>query len=256
MRIGVIGLGKVGKAVYDVLMKRHDVRGYDKYKPSDPFSEILDCEVVFITVPTLEGEAGRLDCSIISGVLDELEKCEYKGVVAIKSTVKLDFFKEIETGLRVVYNPEFLHEKNRWEEFENPVFVILAGSSGNISTLKEVYKWIPREKFEVLTLEEAEMVKIVMNSFAATKISFWNEMRFLCEELGVDVCKIRDILRKDTKRWTDEYTDPLKGPYGGSCLPKDVREIVNFSENAILLRAVEKVNDKVKTEWREGRVWC
>ena len=120
MKIGVIGLGKVGKTIYDVLMKHHQVRGYDKYKPSDTFSDALDSEVVFIAVPTPMGEDNRLDCSIMYEVIKLIESAGYKGVVVLKSTLKVGFNEGIKTNLRIVYNPEFLHEKNRWDEFENP----------------------------------------------------------------------------------------------------------------------------------------
>ena len=246
MKIGIIGMGKVGKTVYDVLMKHHSVRGYDKFKPSDRFGDALDSEVVFVAVPTPMGKDDRLDCSIMYDVIQLIESSGYKGVVVLKSTLKVGFFKNLKTDLRVVYNPEFLHEKNRWNEFEDPYFVVLAGKSGDIETVKKVYCWLPPCKFEIVSLEEAEMIKLIMNAFATTKISFWNQMKMICDKRNVDVCRIRNILRKDISRWSDEYTDPLKGPYGGACLPKDTQELINAFENTPLLEAVEQVNDIMK----------
>lgn len=246
MKVGVIGLGKVGQTIYDVLMKHHKVRGYDKYKHSDSFQAVLDSDVIFIAVPTPEGDDGRLDCSIMKEVLGQLEDAEYKGVVVIKSTVRIGFFDNQDTNLKIVYNPEFLHEKNRWSDVENPYFVVLAGESDYIPLIKEVYCWIHPDKIEVVRLREAEMIKLIMNAFASTKISFWNQIKIICDERGVDVSRIRDILRKDKNRWSDEYTDPLKGPYGGACLPKDMRELINTFENNLLLVAVEEINEKMK----------
>ena len=203
MKIGVIGCGKVGKTIYDVLMKHHHVRGYDKYKPSDTFSEALDSEIVFVAVPTPSGEDNRLDCSIMHEVINLIESAEYKGIVVLKSTLRIGFNEELCTKLRIVYNPEFLHEKNRWDEFENPYFVVLGGKSDDIEIVKKVYCWLPPCKFEIVSLEEAEMIKLIMNAFATTKISFWNQMKMICDKDNVDVCKIRDILRKDTRRWSD-----------------------------------------------------
>ena len=88
-----------------------------------------------------------------------------------------------------------------------------------------------------------------MNAFASTKISFWNEMKTLCDQRNIDVCRIRDILRKDANRWSDEYTDPTKGPYGGACHPKDIRELITYyGDSATLLNAVETVNENLKTK--------
>ena len=248
MRIGVVGLGKVGKTVYDVLKKHHNVRGYDKYKTSDRFEDVLDSEVIFIAVPTPIGENNRLDCSIMMDVIKKLEQAEYKGIVVLKSTLKVGFCKNLKTNLRIVYNPEFLHEKNRWDEFEDPYFVVLAGNSDDVETVKKVYCWLKPCKFEIVSVEEAEMIKLIMNAFATTKISFWNQMKLICDKDGVDVCRIRNILRKDKSRWTDEYTDPLKGPYGGSCLPKDIKELINAFDNTPLLEAVESINEIMKTQ--------
>lgn len=246
MKVGVIGLGKVGQTIYDVLMKHHKVRGYDKYKPSDSFQAVLDSEVIFIAVPTPEGDDGRLDCSIMKEVLGQLEDAEYRGVVVIKSTVRIGFFDNLDTNLKIVYNPEFLHEKNRWSDFENPYFVVLAGESDYIPLIKEVYCWIPKNKIEVVRIREAEMIKLIMNAFASTKISFWNQIKLICDERSVDVCRIRDILRKDTRRWSDEYTDPMKGPYGGACLPKDIKELIMAFKNTPLLNSVEEINEIMK----------
>ena len=233
-------------------MKHHQVRGYDKYKPSDTFSDALDSEVVFIAVPTPMGEDNRLDCSIMYEVIKLIESAGYKGVVVLKSTLKVGFNEGIKTNLRIVYNPEFLHEKNRWDEFEDPYFVVLAGKSDDIETVKKVYCWLPPCKFEIVSLEEAEMIKLIMNAFATTKISFWNQMKMICDKRNVDVCRIRNILRKDISRWSDEYTDPLKGPYGGACLPKDTKELINAFEDTILLEAVEELNELIKTSNKYG----
>ena len=257
MNIGVIGLGTVGRAVYSVLMKHHQVRGYDKNRKSDPFEDMLNCDVVFICVPTPGGIDGRLSDTEIKKVLKRLESPKprtgsgvargpYDGVVAIKSTLPLGFFRDLKTPLRIVYNPEFLHWTRAWEDFEDPWFVVLAGTSLNVAVVKDVYGWVDPRRFEVVSYGEAEMIKLVMNAFATTKISFWNEIRILCEENDVNVARIRDILRKDVDRWTDEYTDPMKGPYGGACLPKDTRELMHASDWIVLLKAVEEANERMK----------
>jgi UDPglucose 6-dehydrogenase len=249
MKIGVIGLGVVGEVVCKTQMKYHDVAGYDKFKKMGHLEDVYDCDVIFLAVPTPEGSDGRLDCSIVTEVIQDLEKAQVKGIVAVKSSLRVGYLKDLKTSLRIVYNPEFLHDRTRWEDYENAPFVVLAGSSADIQIMKKVYCWVPSNKFEIMTYEEAVMIKLLMNAFASTKISFWNETRRLCETLNIDVTRMRDVLKKDTKRWTDEYTDPKQGAYGGACLPKDIRELINWGkEKAILLKAVEEVNEDVKRE--------
>ncbi len=254
MKIGVIGLGMVGEVLYRVFGKYHEVKGYDKYKASDKFEDLLDSDMIFIAVPTPEGKDGRLNCSIVEETLEELNAANYKGIIVIKSTLRVGFLDDMKLeGKRIVCNPEFLHEKTRWEDFEDPFFVVLAGKTEDVEIVKKAHCWIPQERFEIVTFKEAELTKLIMNAFASTKISFWNEVRRICEERDVDAGRIRNILRKDPKRWADEYTDPFKGPYGGSCLPKDIRELINSSKKAILLKCVENVNEEVKKERKKRK---
>ena len=216
-------------------------------------TNLIDCDVSFICVPT-PLKRNRLDCSLITEYIFKLQSMQKMvSTIAVKSTVKLGFFNSFAVNHlgNVVYNPEFLHVKTRFTEIIDPVYVVLAGNSNfHIQQLKKVYCWIPKEKFEVVSFENAELLKLVMNGYASTKISFWNEIRRICECYGGDVLRIRDLLRKDVSRWTDEYTDPFKGAYGGECLPKDINELMNSIPDSILLKAVDTVNEKIKEKYK------
>lgn len=246
--IGVIGLGTVGETIYSALKFYHKkVVGYDKYKPSDSFDDVAEANVIFIALPTnLKGN--RLDCSIIRETLKKLEKRGYRGVVVIKSTLSLDFVKEIENfKLRIVIMPEFLHERIRLQDFVRPDLVVIAGKEEDVNLImNEIFYWLEKDipvfKVNYLT---ATMAKLVMNGFATTKISFGNEVARICSSLGIDSTQVMKILVAD-RRAAPEYTDPTKGPFGGKCLPKDLEELINCSDKAILLKAVKEVNLRIK----------
>lgn len=250
--IGIIGLGTVGETIYHTLQFYHKkVIGYDKYKPSDTFEEVLKADVIFIALPTnLKGK--RLDTSIILNTLRELKKKEYKGIIVIKSSISVKGVESMENlHLKMVYMPEFLHERKRLQDFVRPNLVVIAGEKGDVDiVINEVFYWL-EEGTPIFCVDPvtAEVAKLVMNAFASTKISFANEIRRICSSLGVDPRVIMDILIADG-RAAPEYTDPTKGPFGGSCLQKDLEELINCTSKAVLLKAVKEVNEKTKKEFR------
>jgi len=253
MKIGVIGLGVVGGTIYSALRFYHKkVVGYDKFKPSDTFDEVAEADVIFIALPT-DLKGARLDYSIIKGNLKKLEKRKYSGVVVIKSTLSLDFVKEIEKlNLRIVIVPEFLHERFRLQDFVRPNLVVIAGKEEDVNlVMNGVFYWL-EEKIPVfhVNYSTAVMAKLVMNAFATTKISFANEVGRICSCLGIDPKLVMKILASDS-RASSEYTDPTKGPFGGKCLPKDLEELINCTDKSILFKAVKLVNEAVKKELRK-----
>ena len=250
MKIGVVGLGAVGETVYHVMKFYHkEVLGYDKFKLSNSLEEVAKSDVIFLAVPT-NPKKGRLDCSLVDEYLDDLEGRKYSGVVIIKSTLSLDFAKGLEKRkLRIVTMPEFLHENARLQDFVSPKIVVVAGKKEDVNlVMSKVFYWQDR-KVPVYQVDHmtAVMMKLVMNACAATKISFANEVRRLCEDHGVDPTLVMNALVSEG-RAAPEYTDPMKGPYDGKCLPKDVEELINCSDKTILLRAAKEVNEAVKKE--------
>ena len=141
MKIGVIGLGTLGETIYHVLKFYHkDVVGYDKYKPSDPFNEVINTDVLFIALPT-PLKNGRLDCSIILSTLKKLKRNNFQGIIIIKSTLSIAFIKEIEElELKVIYFPEFLHAYKRLQDFVSPTVIVISGNKQYVDVvIKEVF---------------------------------------------------------------------------------------------------------------------
>jgi UDPglucose 6-dehydrogenase len=96
--------------------------------------------------------------------------------------------------------------------------------------------------------ESAEMTKYVANAMLATKISFINEMANLCEKIGADINDVRRGIGHD-QRIGFQFLFPGPG-YGGSCFPKDVKNLVSLAQSvnvpAKLLESVDEVNTRQK----------
>lgn len=154
----------------------------------------------------------------------------------------------------VCMNPEYLRQESAEKDFASPK-VIISGCYLNdpkaFDRMGKIYSAldVPVEK---VTIREAEMHKYIHNLYNATKISFFNEMRMLAEKLGINADKIFPLVVKSAEAsWNPDYGIKDKGPYGGTCLPKDTLAFLTWAKNnhrksLPLLKSVIKVNEMVK----------
>jgi UDPglucose 6-dehydrogenase len=103
-----------------------------------------------------------------------------------------------------------------------------------------------------MTIEEAEFHKFVHNTFNATKIAFFNEMRIIAEKQQLDPEKIfQSVIVTCEGIWNPEYGTRNWGPFDGSCLTEDSQALLNWStENQYdmgILDAVLRQNRNMKT---------
>lgn len=92
VQIGVLGLGRVGIALYESLRKHNvSVVGYDKnqIKSKAYFTDLLNCTLIFVCLPTpWSFRTHTYDKSALDDALDTLYSMEYKGLVVVKSSVE------------------------------------------------------------------------------------------------------------------------------------------------------------------------
>lgn len=133
--------------------------------------------------------------------------------------------KKYDRDFAVVSNPEFLREGSAIEDFWHPPYTII-GADSEIARqqLKTLYEGVGAPLY-FLKPEEAEIIKYASNNFHALKITFANEIGNICKELKVDGYKVMEIVSRDTKLNLSSYYLKPGFAYGGSCLPKDVREL-------------------------------
>ena len=88
MIIGIIGYGVVGKAIDATVSKIYKTIKYDKFSKIDAFNSLLECQQIFISVPTpFDCNKEHVDLSAILESLERLQKINYSGIVIIKSTI-------------------------------------------------------------------------------------------------------------------------------------------------------------------------
>ena len=233
-------------------------------KVSTNISDLEKCSLIFVTVGTPQKKNGEIDLTMIKNVTNKigklLSKTRYKPVIIIKSTIiprttqrvilpilqRLSG-KKIGKDFGLVTNPEFLRETMAVHDTLYPHVIVLGGD--NNSFMKKVRKFYYNLHHNVpivlTNYGTAEIIKYANNSFLATKISFINQIANICEEIpDVNVDDVSRTIGLDP-RIGNLFLDAGPG-YGGSCLPKDVKAIIDFSTklgvNPTLLAAVEKTN--------------
>ena len=219
-----------------------------------------DAQLIFIAVGTPETATGEADLSAVWAVGDALvpHLCP-DAVVVIKSTVTVGTNRKLMERLsqkagrpiEVASNPEFLKEGAAIDDFMKPDRVVVGVRQSEVADrLRELYSPFLRNEhpFLVMAPESAEMTKYVANAMLATKISFINEMANLCEKVEADINDVRRGIGHD-QRIGFQFLFPGPG-YGGSCFPKDVKNLIMLANSVQapveLLISVDEVNDRQK----------
>ena len=272
MIIGIVGQGYVGTAIKSGFEKHYEIETYDKYSESKStgnlFDLVMECDVIFVCVPTPMNKDGSCHTDIVEEVITEINEIvletesypyHIKPTVVIKSTVPpgtTDRLHSKNRGIDVIFNPEFLTEMNFIEDFKNQSRIILGGIRRGTNKLRQIYSRVfPHATIVKTGATYAEMVKYFINCFLATKVSFANEMKQICDGVGIDYDKVVEYATYDERLGKSHWAVP--GPdgdlgFGGHCLPKDVSAIVSEFDSE-LLKSVLNVNDKVRKnrDWEE-----
>ena len=263
MKLGIIGHGFVGSAVNQSFTK--NIKKYivdPKYFSSNTIEGLVTFkpDATFVAVPTPQLESGECNTEILESVLKQLNKLK-NHLVIVKSTVpsyKIEAIQEQCINLKIVYNPEFLTEKNHIEDFRHPPMHIFGGLDTNTDKVEKLYaehsicKPCPVYKTDIIT---ASMAKYCINSFLATKVTFMNEMYdVLNAAKGSDWNTFIKIISNDTRIGKSHLkvpgTDGQRG-YSGSCFPKDTNALAWFAREILnkpftQLETSIKINDNLR----------
>ncbi len=268
-KIGVIGLGYVGiSTALGLASQGHNVFGLDTdskkiagYKNKlmpfmeqgmDSLLEQLtegaklaftdswvnypgDLEFYFVCVPTPSAQDGDADMVYFDSALKSISELVDPGsCVVIKSTVPIGTAEKTRELLEprqvsIANNPEFLREGTALADFLTPDRIIVGSASVDVANkVMELFSNINTEKLAT-TLTSAETIKYASNAFLALKLSYVNEIAQLCEATGADVSEVIKGLGQD-QRIGPGFLAPGPG-WGGSCFPKDVRELIGLANS-------------------------
>lgn len=282
-QIFIIGSGVVGKATGQGFAQMgHSVTLVDVLpeRVAALKAEGLDAQIgidlrdvpasyIFLTLPTPHS-GRRYDLSAFEqGVRDvgrALGGASAMHTVVVRSTVPPrtteDLVKpllEQESGTRegvgfvLASNPEFLRAASAADDFRWPWMTVIGARSKRVQErLAALLAPFGGELRVFDNPTTSETIKCAHNIYNAAKISFWNEMWLVCQDLGIE----HDDVASTVARSAEGSFNPLYGirggaPYGGVCLPKDTNGFLGFAETRgvamPLLDAVVRVNDEMAT---------
>lgn len=254
--IAVMGTGIVGGSLLSYLKEQgRDARPYDPPKRLGSTRDLERADVVFVAVPTPYTAGRGFDDSHLLMAINTIPG---EKLVVIKSTVlpgTTDLMQERFRQHRFMFNPEFLREATAYDDFVSPDRQIVGVTAKSRHEAQAVMELLPRAPFErICPASEAEMGKYVANSFLAVKVSYSNDIFDLCQRLAIDYGTVRDIVAADVRigaSHTDVHDSGYRG-YGGKCLPKDSKSLLDLASAAgvelTVLRAADRVNAALRGE--------
>tara|TARA_Y100001937_G_scaffold11548_1_gene14283 strand:+ start:10733 stop:11569 length:837 start_codon:yes stop_codon:yes gene_type:complete len=268
--IGIVGQGFVGNAVYQKWRKYYDVLTYDlnELKSTSTLNNlVMMCDTIFVCLPTPMRENGSCDLNILHSSLLEINTLtKFAGndskTIIIKSTIPPGSTEKLNkqfSHLNILFNPEFLTERNAEEDYNNQDRIIIGGPRPYSTKVVRLFsKVFPKARIIKTHSTYAEMVKYMTNTFLSTKVSFANEIYQLCEEVGADYDKVVEYATLDERLGKSHWMVPGHDGdfgFGGHCFPKDLSALIYLSEELNttnnVLRATRDTNDEV----RKDRDW-
>ena len=148
-------------------------------------------------------------------------------------------------------NPEFLRAASAREDFLMPWMTVVGSRSRRtVERLMELYQPFGGEIRTFPNPIEAELVKCAHNLFNATKISFWNELSLVSQQLGVRLDRVASTVARSAEGSINPgYGIRAGRPFGGACLPKDANGFLGFAADLgvemPMLEAVLQVNETI-----------
>ena len=227
---------------------------------------VKETDVTFIVVATPSNKDGSYSLTYMLDACKKIgEALKEKGayhLVVVTSTVmpgdtqgpilrqlEKSSGKKVGQHFGLCYSPEFIAIGSVIHDMLNPDFVLIGASDEQASKiLQGIYqRTISEPEFEIMSIQNAELTKIAINTFITTKISYANMIAELCEKYpGGDVDVVTQAIGHDSRIGT-KY---LKGgpPYAGPCFPRDNRALSKFADDSKVWSAIPIATDSTNND--------
>lgn len=203
------------------------------------YSEVIpQVDIIIIAVGTPSNNDGQVNLDYVYAACKSLAPyLKENTIVILKSTVPPgtsrsvnDVIKEnTSTPFFIASVPEFLKEGTAVHDTLNPDRIVIGTNNDEVfKKIAELHKPLHAPILHV-SVESAQMAKYTANAYLATRITFINEISDLCETNNANIDEVISAIGYD-KRIGSHYWYPGLG-YGGSCFPKDVKELAAYSRS-------------------------
>jgi UDPglucose 6-dehydrogenase len=199
-----------------------------------------DADVSILLVPTPSDDRGAFSNERVLAAVDELgrglaERDDYHVVVVASTVMPGSCDAEIRPALErasgrrvgdtlgLCYSPEFIALGSVIRDMLEPDMVLIGESDPRAGdVLERLYAGVCENDppFRRMSLVNAELTKIAVNTYVTMKISYANALADMCERLpGADVEAVTDALGLDTRIGAKYLRGAIS--YGGPCFPRD-----------------------------------
>jgi UDPglucose 6-dehydrogenase len=253
MKIGFIGIGKLGLDCAEVFAEHYETHGYDIYPRTSSTVKVLGIEDtinnsdwIFIAVPTphAEGYDGSVPSSHMEpkdfgheAVKDAIKQINQhatspKKVVLISTvlpgTTRHNFVPLLDSKHQFLYNPYLIAMGSTKWDMVNPEMIMIGTEDGKedalASELVALYRPLMKNNPRIVigTWDECEAIKIFYNTFISAKVGLVNMIQDFAMKIGnINVDVVTDALANSTMRiMGPKYMTAGMGD-AGACHPRD-----------------------------------
>jgi len=217
-------------------------KALNSFQSTDDPSLLSKCQHIVISVPTpltdyqpdlsyVEAAAKNVGENLVSNQVVILESTTYPGTTLEVLVPNLEKHSSLKAGIDfyVGYSPERIDPGNQEWKFKNTPKVISGINEDSLEKINSFYKKIIDETVIVKGTREAEMVKLLENTYRHVNIALINELAMLCKMLEIDIWEVVNAAK--TKPFGFQSFTPGPG-VGGHCIPVDP-EYLSFKTRQI-----------------------
>lgn len=233
-----------------------------------PAEAVFGTEACIFITPTPSLPSGLFDNSYllkaIESVAVEVPVDEKPYLFVVTSTVSPGTCENVifplltkvcKCPFHLVYKPEFIALGTVILGLRHPDFHLFGQSSaeaGNMAAelYDDVRMFGNNEPLCFMTLAEAELAKIALNSFVTMKISFANQLAMVAEEFGANPHVILDAIGIDHRVGKSALKPGL--PFGGPCFPRDSRMFDAVAESVHVRASLAVATDQINSAVIDG----
>lgn len=241
---GILGYGFVGKATHMGLLNNCPVSIFDLLLDTT-INDLRDSTCVFVCIPT----STMNDIAKMIDVLVALKQINQSCLIVIRSTVPIGVSRKIQQEIadKIIYMPEFLRERF-WNVdcFKRPIIVAHDDDL-------QLPTWLTSQDIIKCSLEEAEILKMFSNNYAAIRIAFANVFYDLSQSMGADYDTVKNMFFKiqhDQTYMEVPGHDGTRG-FGGKCLPKDLDFLIDTLDAHNIDQNWFKHIRELNKQWKE-----
>jgi UDPglucose 6-dehydrogenase len=258
IKIGIIGYGFVGQAIDYAFTSTAVEKFYVDPKLGTTMEDLIefDPQYTFVCVPTPMRDDGTVEDGLVRDAVEDLILAT-NSVVIIKSTITPDSVLSIDSieKERVVYNPEFLTEKNAKADLVMADYHIIGGDLWLCERVADIYRQYSMcmtNDFYFMSATDASFVKYASNSFLAMKVTFFNQLHDSVTKFGSNWSLVSSALARDKRIGRSHTVVPgydNKRGYGGACFPKDTLAFIKFDNDLTLLEKCIIINNEYRKQY-------